>query len=345
MGKLPLRRGLSGFASRVWAQGGMSWDGYLAPEQLPRLINPPSGYIVSANQRMVGEDFPYVIGHDYANGYRAYRVAEELQGMQEIREENMLSLQLDTRAGFYEFYRKLALETLDHGLLDSPDRLIVTLRQRLAGWNGRAEPDSTGLAVLVEFRRALAEAVLSPFLKHCREIDDSFVYAWKNMDVPLLRLLSSKIPELLPYPKLYRNWDEFIGAVLLKSTQSVMERNGVNVFEGISWGEISQVHISHPFSQAIPFLRNFLDMPETALAGCDLCVRVATKIGGASERLVVSPGRESDGILHMPGGQSGHPLSSHYRDQQQAWVDGIPTPLLAGETQQWLRLELNSGRL
>ena len=59
--------------------------------------------------------------------------------------------------------------------------------------------------------------------------------------------------------------------------------------------------------------------------------RVQTPGAGASQRMVVSPGREADGIFHMPGGQSGHPLSPHYRDGHRAWALGEPTPFLPGE--------------
>jgi penicillin amidase len=51
---------------------------------------------------------------------------------------------------------------------------------------------------------------------------------------------------------------------------------------------------------------------------------------GASERLVVSPGREAEGIFHMPVGQSGHPLSPYYQDGHEAWVNGEATPFLPG---------------
>ena len=51
---------------------------------------------------------------------------------------------------------------------------------------------------------------------------------------------------------------------------------------------------------------------------------------GASERLAVSPGREDEGYFHMPGGQSGHPLSPHYRDGHAAWARGETTPFLPG---------------
>jgi penicillin amidase len=48
--------------------------------------------------------------------------------------------------------------------------------------------------------------------------------------------------------------------------------------------------------------------------------------------MVVSPGREADGIMHMPTGQSGHPLSPFYANSHAAWAKGEPTPFLPGPT-------------
>ena len=59
---------------------------------------------------------------------------------------------------------------------------------------------------------------------------------------------------------------------------------------------------------------------------------------GASERFAVSPGLEAAGILHMPGGQSGHPWSPFYRAGHEAWVRGEPTPFLPGPAQHTLML-------
>ncbi len=47
-------------------------------------------------------------------------------------------------------------------------------------------------------------------------------------------------------------------------------------------------------------------------------------------RMTVSPGREQDGLFHMPGGQSGHPLSAYYRAGHDDWAEGKPTPFLHG---------------
>jgi penicillin amidase len=63
---------------------------------------------------------------------------------------------------------------------------------------------------------------------------------------------------------------------------------------------------------------------------------------GASERFVVSPGREEKGIFHMPGGESGHPLSPYFKAGHEAWVRGEPTPFLPGKTEHTLTLVTES---
>jgi penicillin amidase len=54
--------------------------------------------------------------------------------------------------------------------------------------------------------------------------------------------------------------------------------------------------------------------------------------------MIVSPGRETEGIMHMPTGQSGHPLSPYYRNSHEAWVTGEATPFLPGATEHTLTL-------
>ena len=54
--------------------------------------------------------------------------------------------------------------------------------------------------------------------------------------------------------------------------------------------------------------------------------------------MIVSPGREASGIMHMPTGQSGHPLSPYYANSHDAWVTGKATPFLPGKTEHTLTL-------
>ncbi|MGH8655740.1 MAG: penicillin acylase family protein [Gammaproteobacteria bacterium] len=74
-------------------------------------------------------------------------------------------------------------------------------------------------------------------------------------------------------------------------------------------------------------------------------MRLADGAIGASERLVVSPGREAAGSLHIAGGQSGHPLSPYCRDQQTHWLRENASPFLAGVARHRLRLMPKNPRL
>jgi penicillin amidase len=107
-----------------------------------------------------------------------------------------------------------------------------------------------------------------------------------------------------------------------------------------TWGERNTARICHPLSMAFPgFAKRLLCMPFDQLDGDTDMPRVAAPDFGASERMVVSPGHEADGILHMPGGQSGNPLSPFWGAGHEAWVKGTPTPFLPGPVRYTLKLE------
>jgi penicillin amidase len=88
----------------------------------------------------------------------------------------------------------------------------------------------------------------------------------------------------------------------------------------------------------VPALAKYLDMPGEPLGG-DVDMPLAQGPNfGASERFSVSPGDEANGLMHMPTGQSGHPLSAFYRRGHDDWVRGRPSPFLPGPTQHKLTL-------
>lgn len=335
MGRVPKRVGHSGLFSRSWKEGNNGWQGYVEPEALPRIVNPSSGVIISANQRMLPRTYFYRMGHDFSGGYRARRIAERLQEVQPISERDMLQLQLDTQADFYRYYHRLALQALQRS---SDNEFRVGLRRHLEAWHGRADVDSIGFSLLQEFRFTLLHAVVTPLFAACREIDPSFSYSWSNSDVPLQRLLRSRSHEILPAAQRGKGWDAFLVEALEKSALNLLRRYDVDTLDRLHWGRVNRAHITHPLSQAIPWLTRLLDMMPEPLAGCPQCVRLADGDVGASARMVVSPGHEVAGILHMPGGQSGHPLSPFYRDQQAFWVQGSASPFLADSVRHRLQL-------
>ncbi|HUL11318.1 MAG TPA: penicillin acylase family protein, partial [Methylococcaceae bacterium] len=337
LGRFPRRRGFDGSVSLSWAERPTAWDGFIPPEQLPRVIDPPEGYLATANNRTLGRDYPYVIGHNYAHGYRAYRIAERLRQMSKATEADLLELQLDTWSEFFEFYRQLALSALDDAARRDP--LLEEAARYIDAWNGRMDVESLGIGLLATFRQKLAETVFAPMVGRCREMDASFAYTWRKMETPLRALLTERIPDTLP-DKRYADWHALILDVLKTSAGELKEKHRVASLAELSWGKINRITIRHPFSQSAPALSWLLDMPTADSAGCSgFCVRILGGGHGATERMVISPDHPGDGILHMPAGQSGHPLSGHYRDQQPAWQEGIPLAFRPGDARHRLVFE------
>ncbi len=150
----------------------------------------------------------------------------------------------------------------------------------------------------------------------------------RRVEGPLWRLVNERPAHLLD--PAFRTWDAFLLAAIDR-TLAQLTADGRPLAER-TWGETNAADIVHPLAAAVPWVSRYLSMPRAPLPGDTYVPRVLTPRSGASQRFVASPGHEGTGILHMPGGQSGHPFSPHFDDQQRAWVDGTPVPLLPGET-------------
>lgn len=327
-GKIPVRRGFDGSVSVSWSDGRAGWMGYVSPEAVPNIVDPPSGFVVSANQRMLATTDPLVVGHSFANGYRAFRISQRLETMTNIREEDLFDLQLDVTTQHYEFYRRLAQGLLTDAVV-AREPSLAKARRAFEAWSGKADVDSRGFALVVRFHDVLSRSVLAPYVSACREQDMGFSYDG-DLDTPLRQLVETQIPELIPDPDHFASWSDFLLNAVRKSVQELEAEHPSIPLMDLTWGQVNRVRMRHPLAEALPLLGNSLNMPDEPASGCGQCVRVMEDGLGATQRLVVSPGHQGDGMLHMPGGQSGHPLSPHYRDQQDSWSRGTPLPFLAG---------------
>jgi penicillin amidase len=162
-----------------------------------------------------------------------------------------------------------------------------------------------------------------------------FRYVWYGGDETVLRLLEERPAHLLN-PE-YADWDELLARVFVGMVRDLGPGGGGGI--ETQWGELNRAAISHPAAMVAPGgASEALRAPRTPMSGDAWAVRVARPGFGASERFAISPGREESGLLHMPGGQSGHPLSPHFQDQHRAWLSGQPLPLLTGEAVGTVRL-------
>ena len=130
-------------------------------------------------------------------------------------------------------------------------------------------------------------------------------------------------------PRKYVSWDALLTDA---AHEAVSKLEKIGPLAQRRWGERNTADICHPLAAAMPsFLKRFLCMPADMLPGDVDMPHVAAPDFGASERMVISPGHEADGIIEMPGGQSGNPLSPFWGEGHEAWVQGKPTPFLPGK--------------
>jgi penicillin G amidase len=326
MGRFPKRHGFDGLTSLSWSNSERYWDGFIPADQLPRLVDPPEGYIVTANNRTLGRDYPYVIGYNWELGYRAHRITELINEAGKLSEQDMVAIQLDTRSELFSLYRDIALQTLDF----IPNNKYQSFKQVLQSWDEYMNADSKGAALLVAFRNKLAEGVFAKVVAQCRQLDPQFTYSWHEMETPLRQILVSKPGGVLA-KSFNDDWQQFFTKSLISVIEELTKNYPEIALDQLKWGETNHIKQQHVFSKNFPQLSGLLDMDQFESGGCiNFCVKVLSNNFGASERLVLSPGFPEFGILQMPGGQSGHPLSKHYRDQQANWQVGKASAFLPG---------------
>jgi penicillin amidase len=335
-GRIPKRLGFEGRLPVTRTDPSRKWDGYVASADVPRVIDPPAGRLWTANARVVSGPMLAIMGEgNYPLGARARQIRDGLFAKETFSASDLMDIQLDDRAIFLDRWQKLALETLDDGAVAS-DPLLREAKTLTANWGARATVDSVGFRIVRAFRVAVSDRAFAPLIAPAIKLDPKFRYrrVWQS-EGALWALLSSKPPHLLD-PK-YANWN----ALLLDSIRAViteLTKDGGKLSER-TWGERNTARIQHPLSRAVPALSRFLDMKKDPLPGDDHMPRVHSPTNGASERFVVSPGREAEGLFHMPTGQSSHPLSPYFGGGHEAWLKGEKTPFLPGPTRYTLVLK------
>ncbi len=335
-GRIPVRAGYDPLLPADWSDGA-GWTGWVAPEDYPRVYNPDSGRIWSANARVADGDALRIIGDGgYDLGARAQQIRDALFAKETFAPEDMLAIQFDDRALFLGPWRDLLLDVLDDDIVGD-DAGLAAYRDLVEGWIPRAVPESVGYRLVRAFRLEVMQRMFYSLTTPVREALGADVSLRRsNQFEALLWATVSERPEHL-LPGDYENWDAFFVAALRDTMQFYEEAYGGELAER-RWGEINTAAIRHPLSQSVPVLGRFLDMPAQELNGDSNLPKAQGPSFGASERFSVYPGDEARSLMQMPTGQSGHPMSDFYAAGHDDWVEGRPSPFLPGEVVHTLTL-------
>jgi len=335
-GQIPTRTEFNSMLPADWSEV-HGWTGWLESSRYPRLVNPESGRIWSANARVADGDALELIGDGgYDLGARARQIRDGLFANDRFEPADMLAIQYDDRALFLTRWHDLLLRELD-AETTAADPGLAEYRRLVDEWVPRASPESVGYRLVRAFRLEVQSRVFHGLMGPVREAygDDVKLRLSNQFEAPLWSLITERPEHLLPGN--YDSWHELMIEAARENIR-YFEENFDGPLAERSWGERNTARIRHPLSRAIPFLAGFLDMPHEPLNGDVDLPKAQGPTFGASERFSVAPGDEANGLMHMPTGQSGHPLSEFYRHGHDDWVQGRPSPFLPGETQHRLTL-------
>lgn len=316
-GFLPDRDGREGRAPRGRWDGSQSWTDR-DPLDRPRISGPDVDFVFTANNRTVDQRVARQLGYAWAHPGRARRIRDVLSTLSDADEAAMLELQMDTTTVGLEPWRTLVLDVIPE---DETDESLLAAREAILEWNGRADVDQVGATLLSSIRmRSLEELSAAVADWAGRSGLGSFDEAYLHEE-PYLRVIEDRAPNWLP-PGEDADWPAWL-----------RRKVGESVAEGAlrPWGESNRITIASPFADlAPPAMRGMLELDAGPQSGHWNAPKVLMPGFGASARLVVSPSNEADGILLTPGGQSGNPLSPHFRSLNASWLEGEPMPLLPG---------------
>jgi penicillin amidase len=290
-GAIPLRKAGDGSLPYDGSTADGEWTELIPYDELPNLFNPPSGFIMTANQRIAGTDYKYPqLIRDFATPWRARRLYDLLSKEAESTPDTVAAAQFDSF--------NIPLSNLSNEVIKAKAASDLTLAT-LQSWNGIMSPEAQAPVIVNEIRGCLATKIA----------DDS-----KPAPANAIRerILDRVIRErsALWLPKAFSDYTALMKACDTESIAALEKRYGADR-SGWTWGKVSAARFTHPLVAA-PLIGGQFATPADGLFGSGQTPNVASAV---SMRLIATPGNWDLTRHSIPLGQSGNAKSPHFKDQ------------------------------
>ena len=315
-GVVPIRKSGDGSVPYDGSTDSGDWVSYIPVNKLPQLYNPPSGIIVTANQRIVGTDYPYFLTHSWAQPYRARRIYDLLTEKPKLNSDDFRRVLGDVYSIAGVLFAQQAVKTLKPTLTPTDEKLSATLTA-FESWDGLINAGSRVAPLVAQMRIAFRSRILTAAL------GDELVrtYQWSNFDTTLDRIIKDQPPEWLPkgvnsYADLYR-------ACFDDAVKTLTRIIGQDESKW-SWGGMANARFSHPLANVPLIGAQFLiqPFPQNGTGGL---IGATVNVGSAvSMRLIADPANWDLTQHGISLGESGVPSSPHWRDQLEDWKAVTP---------------------
>lgn len=325
--RLPVRSSHRGLLPVPGWDGKGEWTGFVPFERLPRLFNPPSGYIASANNKVADDQYPYVIGDLWEPASRITRLHALLgkSGMQ-FSLRDCERLQLDT----YSSYARDVYPLFAAACTDSVigQEYGARVREYLHNWNYQFAREDIATSLYQVFFTHLLRNV------YVDEMGDSLFHDFTMLVNVPMRVTQRLLQDGTSL------WFDDIRTAERESMEDIIRKSAREAVSELAsrfgsdtrmwrWGELHTVTLQHLFGLQKPLDKIFSIGPfaypggSTALMSGEYSLTdpYAVTIGPSYRQLFdLADGSSYRSVL--PSGQSGQVFHRHYEDQTPLWLYG-----------------------
>lgn len=336
-GYVPVRA-LGGQGTRMisgWLPQGQ-WQGQVPFSALPQAYNPPSNFVVAANQKLVGPKYPYLLGHQWGAPYRAYRISSVLSGLIKAKHKSGLADMSELELDAYSQLKPVVTDEIRQAVkgVQSVDGIQLAAVDLLEQWDGQLSGSSSAAAIYESFVHTLAHRLLEPKLGVA--LSNEYLRLWPRWPLLVERYLQQKSPAWLPPEE--RTYPVFLLTTFSQSLKNLRLAFRSEVKSDWSWQGIHKATFKHMLERGLPWLGFALNIGPIGLSGdqntlnsnyADPATNAAKFIcdSGPTLRTLIDMSDASKFYQSTCLGQSGQFFSPFRKDQLNSWLRVDPKPI------------------
>ena len=355
-GQVPVRSMANAWLPVPGWTGDHEWEGVIPFEDLARIRNPEDGLVVTANNRIVGEDYPYYISLSYAPDHRARRILDRLSGLHNATVEDMAAIHSEIVSIPAQVYSKFLANLSPEGMSQIEEASI----EHLKTWDGSMDRDLVAPTIYSAIRSEIHGRYFSRLFGRLSQ--DALGAQGRGAPGHLRQLASLLVADLQSGVEVVRppdpDWEWDFDSELYQGFYEAvhrLSRSGAGLGRDVDtwkWGDVHRTRPRHPLSAAFPDAADLLDPPGFGMSGDGDTPQAGsyglvapdssstiwdsfTITGTSVARYVWDTSDWDNSRWIVPLGSSGHAGSPHYADQGPIWADVELIPA----TYSWERIQ------